>query len=51
MTNNRRVFKWGIIILILGYLLVAIFYQQREVVTIANVGKDTTWSFRLYQIN
>ena len=26
------------------------FYRQKEVITIANVGKDTTWNFTLHQV-
>jgi hypothetical protein len=30
--------------------LVAMFYRQKEVVTITNVGKDTTWNFTLHKV-
>lgn len=50
MMNNRHLFKWGALLLIIGYLLVAFGYRQKEVITITDVGKDTTWSFTLHRI-
>jgi hypothetical protein len=45
-----NLFKWSLLFLIVGYLLVAMFYRQKEVVTIINVGKDTTWNFTLHKV-
>ncbi|MCP1380925.1 hypothetical protein [Runella salmonicolor] len=45
-----KLFKWSLLFLIVGYLLVAMFYRQKEVVTIINVGKDTTWNFTLHKV-
>ncbi|WP_147277070.1 hypothetical protein [Runella aurantiaca] len=45
-----KLFNWSLLFLMVGYLLVAMFYRQKEVVTITNVGKDTTWNFTLHKV-